>query len=81
MAELKSHELWWHGPPWLAKEPVQYPEQPNEAIYRKLRDTELRSKEHPVNAVVRVECLEEGFNSYRKLIRVVCWIKRLGFFY
>ena len=33
-----------------------------------------------MNAVVRVECLEEGFNSYRKLIRVVCWIKRLGFF-
>ena len=77
VAELKKHHLWWQGPPWLLKEPIQYPEQPSASIYQKLKDTELRAKEQSVNAVVRVECMEEKFNSYKKLLRVVCWIKRL----
>ena len=30
--ELKEHNLWWHGPQWLMEDPIQYPEQPKEAI-------------------------------------------------
>ena len=80
VAELKEHNLWWQGPPWLLEEPVQYPEQPKDSIYQKLKNTELRAKEVSVNAVIRVECMEDAFNSYKKLLRVVCWMKRLGCF-
>ena len=26
--ELRSHDLWWNGPPWLLQDPVQVPPQP-----------------------------------------------------
>ena len=78
--ELKEHNLWWHGPQWLMEDPIQYPEQPKEAIYKKLRLTELKAKEVSVNTVIRKVCMEDAFNSYKKLLRVVCWMKRLGCF-
>ena len=78
--ELKNHDLWWHGPHWLMTEPIIYPEQPKEEIYKRLRSTELRSKEVPVHIVARKECLEDKFKSYKKLLRVVCRVKRLGHF-
>ena len=80
VTELKNHDLWWQGPPWLLEDPVQYPEQPKEAIYQKLRHSGLKKKEVVVNTAVREACLEDSFNSYKKLIRVVCWLKRLGQF-
>ena len=78
--ELKNHDLWWHGPHWLMTEPIIYSEQPKEEIYKRLRSTELRSKEVPVHIVAREECLEDKFKSYKKLLRVVCRVKRLGHF-
>ena len=78
--ELKRHHLWWHGPPWLLQQPVKFPPQPHLANLKKLQETEAKPMQEPVLVVTPVECLESRFNSYNKLLRVFCRIKRLSFF-
>ena len=77
-SELKNHPLWWHGPPWLLSQPIEYPAQPSSSILKKLKYTEIKSTEQIVSVVAPVECMEDKFNSYLRMLRVFCWIKRLG---
>ena len=62
------------------EQPIQYPTQPSSSILKKLKDTDIKATEQSVNAIVQVECIEDKFNSYKKMLRVFCWIKRLGGF-
>ena len=76
-AELKDHSLWWHGPAWLATEPVELPRQPTEeklAEDRKIGMKPLRSPVMAVAAVVPV--FEQSQNSYTRLVRITCYVLR-----
>ena len=74
--ELRNHHLWWHGPPWLTTQPVVFPIQPSEALLQKLQEVEAKPEKATVLAVVAEDCIEDKFESYRKLLRVFCWIRR-----
>ena len=74
--DLRNHNLWWHGPPWLATHPVSFPVQPSEALLIKMREVEAKPERELVLVVTQEEYFEERFNSYSKLIKVVCWTRR-----
>ena len=79
--ELKTHNLWWHEPPWQTTQPVDFPPQPASSILKKLSDTEAKPvKEEVVTGITPKDCIESRFGSYKKLLRVFCWIKRLAYF-
>ena len=75
--ELKHHNLWWHGPPWLLNSPFHPPPQPTAAKLTQLQETEAKSLVCHVISAHLVEYLETRFSSYNTLLRVMCWIKRL----
>ena len=74
-AELLEHPLWWHGPDWLATHPVALPVQPTAAHLAKMKEVEAKS-EQLVLAVTKETWFEENQNSYQKLLKIVCWVKR-----
>ena len=75
-AELRDHELWWHGPPWLASDPINLPHQPTEEVLAEGRKTERKPEPKVVLAVMKEECYEQKQNSYLKLVRVTSWMLR-----
>ena len=74
--DLRNHNLWWHGPSWLATHPVEFPVQPTEALLIKMREVEAKPETELVLAVIKEAYFEENYNSYNKLIKVVCWTRR-----
>ena len=40
--ELKEHELWWNGPPWLLQNPIIVPKQPQASELAVLQEEEAR---------------------------------------
>ena len=79
-SELKHHHLWWHGPPWLLKQPVKFPPQPSAATLCKVQDEDAKPQPCNIAAVAPVEFFETKFNSYSKLVKVICRIKRLAWY-
>ena len=75
-SDLLSHDLWWHGPPWLTSDPIEFPVQPTEELLAKDRKVEEKPEPRPVLAVKREAYFEERQSSYIKLIRIVCWARR-----
>ena len=78
-AELLSHPLWWHGPPWLKEQPLVIPPKPGRSSSEKLLDEEHKPKSlQLVGAVLpRPDTkLEDCANSWTKMVRVLCWINR-----
>ena len=78
--ELRNHHLWWHGPPWLTTQPVGFPPQPSEALLERLREVEAKPEKAIVMAVTTEECIESRFESYGKMLKVFCWMRRLAYF-
>ena len=79
--ELISHELWWHGPPWLQKSPLILPVKPGSSETDKQKDEEHRSKKKEpqlCSAALPISDaqLEGCSNSLITVIRVTCWVKR-----
>ena len=74
--DLKQHNLWWHGPAWLATDPVMVPTQPTERHLAEQREVEAKPKPQIVLAVVVPKYFEQNQNSYTKLVRVTCWMMR-----
>ena len=74
--ELRNHPLWWHGPPWLTTQPVVFPPQPSQAHLERMKEVEAKPEKAAVMAVITEDCLESSFESYGKLLRVFCWIRR-----
>ena len=75
-AELRDHELWWHGPPWLTSEPINLPHQPTEEVLAEGRKTERKPEPKVVLAVMEAEFYEQSQKSYLKLVRVTSWVLR-----
>ena len=75
-AELKHHHLWWHGPPWLQSQPIKFPRQPSSDVLAKLQEEELRPLPCNLTTISAQDFLESQFNSYNKMLRVICWIRQ-----
>ena len=74
--ELQTHHLWWHGPPWLKSQPLDFPPQPTQSQINKLKEVEAKPEQAMVLAVVPEDHFEVKFNSYGKLVKVFCWMRR-----
>ena len=78
--QLVKSELWWDGPPWLAKSTEEWPQEPE------LRDTaisdtinsETKKTTPAKTTTVGVIAVEKArkFSSFEKLIRVSAWMLR-----
>ena len=74
--ELRKHTLWWHGPAWLAEDPVQTPKQPTATHLAKERQVEMKPVAKAVMVLVTEPYFEMEQLSYTKLVRVTCYITR-----
>ena len=88
--ELKHHNLWWNGPPWLLQDPVEKPEQPSEEeidrhknenrravpkVFNKAKDRNLEAR-CLVLCSAPAEWLVVRSMSFRTLIHVAGWLTR-----
>ncbi|XP_058797106.1 uncharacterized protein LOC131667606 [Phymastichus coffea] len=64
--ELKSADLWWHGPTWLVSEPQNWPQQPR--AVQALHTQRGLTKIEPV--------LLSRYFSLRRLLRITAWMLR-----
>ena len=74
--ELTHHQLWWHGPSWLATDPISLPQQPTPAVLEEGRRTEMKPEPKVVLAVSNEDIYETKQNAYLKLVRTTCWMRR-----
>ena len=80
-SELLTHHLWWHGPPWLRKQPLEAPPRPTAAKGRQQEEENLEEESEPVlacNMAVPTQDtnLEEASNSFSTLVKITCWVRR-----
>ena len=78
--ELINHPLWWHGPPWLQKQPLCTPSVSAAEIKRqKDENPECDAKPlHTCSVAVKHSDsrLEEASNSFSTLVKITCWVMR-----
>ena len=77
--QLLDHPLWWHGPPWLEKQPLVLPTNPGQSAEDLQQDEKHKPKsEQIVGAVLPPpdQIFELCSNSWSKIVRVLCWILR-----
>ena len=77
--ELLQHPLWWHGPPWLEKEPLVRPAKPGRTKQdddtdeaHKLKSAQVVAAILPAPEPVFVNCS----NTWTRVVRVLCWVNR-----
>ena len=73
--KLCNHNLWWNGPPWLAVEPIQVPQQPHSVELVALKEVELKPSACLVAADKPTLWIETKFSSYRTLLHVTAWVQ------
>ena len=77
--ELLKHPLWWHGPPWLEKEPLVSPVKPGRSSKEDQLDEAHKPKSLQVVGAVLPppdQIIENCSNSWTRIVRVLCWINR-----
>ena len=74
--ELREHELWWSGPPWLKLDPVAVPKQPQKSALESLQDQEARPSTCMLLTNVPTVWLAHRCRSYNKLVKVTAWVNR-----
>ena len=74
--DLKDHLLWWNGPPWLQREPIVIPSQPDDAEYKKHQELEAKPTEVHVVQAVADTGWQNKFRSYVKLTHVTAYMFR-----
>ena len=78
-AELLSHPLWWHGPPWLLEQTLVIPAKPQRSAQEKIIDQEHQPKStQVVGAVLPAPGtdVEECSNSWFRVVKAMCRIRR-----
>lgn len=63
--ELREHELWWSGPPWLLQEPIAVPRQPQNSDLDALKDQGAKPSTCMVVSTAPAVWLEARYSSYR----------------
>ena len=75
-AELRDHNLWWEGPPWLKEDPVATPPQPGTEEIDSHQNTEAKATAiYSVSAVADTgwQC---SFKAYSRLLHTTAYILR-----
>ena len=75
-AELVSHPLWWHGPPWLMDDPIAVPPLPTSMKQPNEEDDYEPTVICNVATPISDTRLEESANQFTKLIKITCWVRR-----
>ena len=76
--ELKYHNLWWGGPPWLQQEPVEVPPQPQASELAVHQDLEAKPLAVYVSTITSISWWEHKFNSYTTLLHATAYILRFN---
>ena len=73
--ELKHHDLWWQGPPWLLQDPIPARSQPTAETLAKDAAAVGEEKEIPVHRVTPTPMggWEGRFNSYQSLLHATAY--------
>ncbi|XP_055910537.1 uncharacterized protein LOC129944900 [Eupeodes corollae] len=79
--DLMEHKLWWNGPEWLVHSIDEWPNH----CETEIEDIpEERKKVHTVHVSVAVEHFLDKISlkisSWRKIVRIVCYIRRFIYF-
>ena len=74
--ELKEHQLWWGGPPWLLQEPLAIPPQPGAEEYEQHRRLEAKPMVVYSTSVAADTGWQQKFKSYQKLLHVTAYVFR-----
>ena len=74
--ELKNHNLWWEGPPWLHQEPIAIPPQPQASEVAKHQGLEAKPTAVYALTVSPVSWWEHNFKSYTKLLHATAYVFR-----
>ena len=77
--DLLEHRLWWHGPPWLRKEPLVIPATPGRSKKDEEIDEAHQTKTKQVVAAMLPasdSIFEICSNTWTRVVRVLCWINR-----
>ena len=69
-AELLSYKLWWDGPDWLLKEPIQVPKQPPR---KPLCTPEQRVVSCNLLQLPPLPLLENRYSNYHQLLVTTAW--------
>ena len=74
-SQLKQHELWWDGPPWLKSESSMWPDQLN------LSSTTVPEEERNVCHLATATTAQliipfDRFSTFTKLKRITAWVLR-----
>ena len=74
--ELRNHPLWWDGISWLAVDPIDSSDQPNEPELAPPRTLETKAVVCHTVTPVPPEWIELKFSSYHKLLCITAWALR-----
>ena len=72
--ELINHQLWWEGPPWIRKEPIDIPPQPGQEVINDHRNEEVKQK--AILTVTPSSDWQLKFRSYIKLLHSTAYVMR-----
>ena len=72
--DLKQHDLWWGGPPWLLQDPVPIPAQPGAAELAKAQGEEVKDTTVHAITVKAVSWWEYRFNEYMTLLHATAYV-------
>ena len=74
--ELKNHQLWWEGPPWLKEDPILIPPQPQAADLDRHKGEEAKPMAVYVVKATLVSGWEHKFTSYKSMLHVTAYLFR-----
>ena len=77
--DLRQHTLWWNGPTWLNEEPVEIPQQPQQAMLDQHQDQNIKAQNCLILTSIPTIWLAERYSSFSTLIRVTAWVKRVAY--
>ena len=77
--ELRDHDLWWNGPPWLLVEPVDVPRQPQQSVVDAHKNQDAKQRICVISAIASEEWLVNRVRSHHTLCKVTAWVRRAAY--
>ena len=74
--ELKEHDLWWGGPPWLHQEPIATHPQPQASELAKREGEEAKPLAVYFVTVNPISCWEQKAKKYSTLLHSTAYVFR-----
>ncbi|HGJ5890207.1 MAG TPA: DUF1759 domain-containing protein [Arsenophonus apicola] len=78
LQDLQTSNLWWQGPPWLIRNPSEWPESTVDLNGTETSEQKSSVVVHTVQEVLQNE-LFLRYSSFTRLLRVTALLRRFGF--